>query len=160
MEHAGPGQNPDDPYRVLGVSASASQRDITRAYRRAAQHAHPDTRPHDRQAAAQFQALTDAYHLLRDPDRRADYDRGQPATDTRRQPPPLGPTRARPRPPGWPFPLGPPPGQLIWAGPVHVEPFATAPAARAHGHGAQAAEPGGPPVILGVRAGQVWGWPW
>jgi curved DNA-binding protein CbpA len=64
MEHAGPRRNPGDPYRVLGVSADASQRDIARAYRRAVQRAHPDARPRDPQAAARFQALTDAYDLL------------------------------------------------------------------------------------------------
>ena len=87
MEHAGPGRNPGDPYSVLGVSADASQRDIARAYRRAVQHAHPDTHPHDRAAAARFRALTDAYELLGDPDRRADYDRGRSAQEPSRQPP-------------------------------------------------------------------------
>jgi curved DNA-binding protein CbpA len=160
MEHAGPGQSPEDPYRVLGVSASASQRDITRAYRRAAQHAHPDTRPHDRQAAAQFQALTDAYQLLRDPDRRADYDRGHPAGDPGRKPPQPRPAQARPRWPGSPYLPGPPSSQLIWAGPVQVDPPATAPARRPRERGAQAAEFDDPVVIVGVRPGQVWGWPW
>src|ERR1700719_2067469 len=113
MEHVGPGRDRGDPYAVLGVSTDASQRDIARAYRRAVRHAHPDAQPHDPQAAARFRALTDAYELLGHPDRRADYDRGP------------GRTGASPRRPGSPF-LGPPPSQLIWAGPVHVEPPATA----------------------------------
>jgi hypothetical protein len=60
---------------------------------------------------------------------------------------------------GSPLLLGPPPGQLIWAGPVHVEPPATAPASSQHGRGAPAADPDDPVVILGVRPGQVGGWP-
>ncbi|MBO0817423.1 MAG: DnaJ domain-containing protein [Actinobacteria bacterium] len=158
MEHAGPSRDSGDPYRVLGVNAGASQRDIARAYRRAAQRAHPDTQPRDRQAAARFQALTDAYDLLRDPGRRADYDRGHPARTPSRQPQPARPG-ARLRRPGSPFLLGPPPGQLIWAGPVHVEPPATTPPASPHGRGAPAAEFDDPVIIFGVRPGQVWGWP-
>ena len=160
MEHAGSGWDPGDPYRVLGVSAGASQRDIARAYRRAVQHAHPDARPHDRQAAARFQALTDAYDLLRDPDRRAEYDRGHPAAEPSGQPP----RSRRPAPasrwPSSPFLLRPPPSQPIWAGPVHVEPPATAPHTSQHGRSAGAAEFDDPVVILGPRPGQVWGWPW
>ncbi len=154
MEHAGPGRDPGDPYAVLGVSTGASQRDIARAYRRAVQHAHPDAQPHDPQAAARFQALTDAYELLGHPGRRADYDRGRPAAEPSGQPPPPRRTGASPRRPGSPF-LGPPPSQLIWAGPVHVEPPATA--TSPHGRGAPAEEFEDPIVILGARPGQVWG---
>jgi curved DNA-binding protein CbpA len=160
VEHAGPGRNPDDPYRVLGVSAGASQRDIARAYRRAAQHAHPDTRPHDRQAAARFQALTDAYELLRDPDRRADYDRGHPAREPSRMPPRPTPMAERPRRPRSPFLPGPPSSQLIWAGPVQVDPPEPASAASWHGRGTEEAAFHDPVVIVGMRPGQVWGWPW
>jgi curved DNA-binding protein CbpA len=166
MDHAGPWPGPGDPYRVLGVSAGASQRDIARAYRRAVQRAHPDARPRDRQAAARFQALTDAYDLLRDPARRADYDRRHRSSRPS-GPPPRQPGRPQPRQPvpasrwrGSPFLLGPPPGQLIWAGPVHVEPPGTPPPASQHGRSAAAAEYGGPAVILGVRSGRIWGWPW
>ncbi|MBO0809173.1 MAG: J domain-containing protein, partial [Actinobacteria bacterium] len=67
-----------DPYAVLGVPADASRQDIVRAYRRAAQLAHPDTQPQDPQAAARFGALSDAYQTLSDPGRRADYDREHP----------------------------------------------------------------------------------
>jgi curved DNA-binding protein CbpA len=159
MEHAEPRQNPDDPYRVLGVSADASQRDIARAYRRAVQRAHPDRHPKDPHAAARFQALTDAYELLRDPGRRAGYDRGHPAREPSGQPP--RPTRAAARPPRPSSPLlpGPPPGQLIWAGPVQIDPPA-APATSPHGRSAAAAEFDDPVVILGVLPGRVWGWPW
>jgi hypothetical protein len=156
MEHAGLRQNPDDPYRVLGVSADASQRDIARAYRRAVQRAHPDRHPKDRHAAARFQALTDAYELLRDPGRRAGYDRGHSANQPSGQPPPSSQPVPASRWRGSPFLPGPPPGQLIWAGPVQVEPPA-APATSRHGRSAAAAEFDDPVVILGVLPGRVWG---
>jgi DnaJ domain len=158
MEHAGPRRNPGDPYHVLGVDTGASQRDIARAYRRAVQHAHPDARPRDPHAAARFQALTAAYDLLRDPDRRADYDRGHPAGESSGHL-----AQSRPPAPRWrcsPFLLGPPSSQPIWAGPVHVEPPATAPAASQHQHSTAAADLEDPVVILGPLPGQVWGWPW
>jgi curved DNA-binding protein CbpA len=160
MEQAGPGRDPGSPYRVLGVSTGASQQDITRAYRRAAQRAHPDARPHDRQAAARFQDLTDAYDLLRDPGRRAAYDRGHPADQPSGQPPrPSREPAPRARLHGSPFLPGPP-GQLIWAGPVHCEPPATAPPPGPHGRSAPAADLDvfeDPVVVLGMRAGQAWG---
>jgi len=150
MADAGPSRDPGDPYRMLGVSADASQRDIARAYRRAVQRAHPDRHPKDRHAAARFQALTDAYDLLRDPGRRTDYDRSHPAGE------PPQPPSWRPAPAShWPgSPL--PPGQPIWAGPVHVEPAATAPGTSQPERGAPA-EFADPPVILGPRPGQIWG---
>jgi curved DNA-binding protein CbpA len=157
MDHAGPWAGPGDPYRVLGVSPDASQRDIARAYRRAVQRAHPDARPHDRQAAARFQALTAAYELLRDPGRRADYDRSHRSRPLSGQPPRFRPPVPGSRSRGSPLLLGPPPGQLIWAGPVQVEPPATAPPAGQHERGTAAAELDDPVVILGMRPGQVWG---
>jgi len=159
MEHARPRRTPGDPYRVLGVSAGASQQDIARAYRRAVQHAHPDTRPGDpAAAAARFQALTAAYDLLRDPGRRADYDRRRPAREPGRDPPRSGHTGARPRRSSSRFLLGPPPSPLIWAGPVHAEPPATATSQQERN--SEAAEVDDPAVLFGVRPGRVWGWPW
>ena len=159
MEQAGPRRNPGDPYRVLGVSPGASPRDIARAYRRAVQHAHPDTRPHDPPAAAaQFQALTAAYDLLRDPGRRAAYDRGHPEAEPTGPPRRPGQPGTAPRRRGAPFLPGPPPGQPIWAGPVHVEPPAMPPAPRQHGRSATA-DYEDPVVILGPLPGRVWGWP-
>jgi hypothetical protein len=160
MGHADLGRNPGDPYRVLGVSAGASQRDVARAYRRAVQRAHPDARPRDPAAAARFRALTAAYDLLRDPGRRAAYDRSHPAAGPSGEPPQPAPPAPTPRWRGSPLLLGPRPGQLIWAGPVHVEPPATAPAASQHGRGAPAAEFEDPVVILAARPGQAWDWPW
>ncbi len=62
-----------DPYIVLGVARHASAEEIARAYRRAARASHPDTGGAG--SAERFQAVSDAYDVLRDPRRRALYDR-------------------------------------------------------------------------------------
>ena len=69
--------NPD-PYLVLGVSPTATQAEITHAYRTRLRAHHPDTR---HPAASKtdddddLRQVLAAYDLLRDPARRADYDR-------------------------------------------------------------------------------------
>jgi curved DNA-binding protein CbpA len=65
-----------DPYIVLGVPRQASREQIARAYRRAARVSHPDSG--DAGSAERFQAVSDAYDVLRDPRRRAVYDRSNP----------------------------------------------------------------------------------
>jgi hypothetical protein len=145
---------------VLGVSAGASRQDIARVYRRAVQHAHPDARPRDPAAAARFRALSAAYDLLRDPGRRAEYDRGHPAAEPGGRPPRPGQPTWAARWSGSPFLLGSPPGQPIWAGPVHIEPPATPTATSQHGRSAAAAEVDDPVIILGLVPAQVSGWPW
>lgn len=65
-----------DPYIVLGVSRHASAEEIARAYRRAARASHPDSVGAG--SAERFQAVSDAYGELRDPRRRAVYDRSHP----------------------------------------------------------------------------------
>jgi hypothetical protein len=149
----------NDPYRVLGVDTGASQQDITRAYHRAAQRVHPDTQPEDPQAAAQFQALADAYDLLRDARRRADYDHAHPADEPTS--PPVQPrhTGASPHSPGLPYLLSPTPGQPVWAGPVHVEPPGAA-SQQGQGGGPATARIEDPPIILDLRPGPRWSWPW
>ncbi|MCW2511382.1 MAG: molecular chaperone DnaJ [Mycobacterium sp.] len=69
-------QNPD-PYLVLGVSPTATQADITHAYRTRLRAHHPDTRhpPASQTADDALRQVLAAYNLLRDPARRADYDR-------------------------------------------------------------------------------------
>jgi curved DNA-binding protein CbpA len=62
-----------DPYIVLGVPRQASGEEIARAYRRAARATHPDSGGGG--SAERFQAVSDAYEVLSDPQRRAVYDR-------------------------------------------------------------------------------------
>jgi curved DNA-binding protein CbpA len=70
-----------DPYIVLGVPRQASGDEIARAYKRAARTSHPDSG--DAGSAERFQAVSDAYDVLRDPRRRAVYDRSHPAARSR-----------------------------------------------------------------------------
>jgi DnaJ-class molecular chaperone len=65
-----------DPYLVLGVPRQASGEEIARAFRRAARASHPDS--DDAGSAERFQVVSDAYEVLRDPRRRAMYDRSRP----------------------------------------------------------------------------------
>jgi curved DNA-binding protein CbpA len=65
-----------DPYVVLGVPRQASAAEIARAYRRAARASHPDSGGAG--SAERFQVVSDAYDQLRDPRRRAMYDRSHP----------------------------------------------------------------------------------
>jgi curved DNA-binding protein CbpA len=85
--------NPD-PYLVLGVSPTATQAEITHAYRTRLRAHHPDTRqrPSSHTADEHLRQLLAAYALLRDPTRRANYDRA--SAHTAKPPPhrPTGPT--------------------------------------------------------------------
>lgn len=64
-----------DLYEVLGVSSDAPAAEISRAYRRRARDLHPDASD-DPAAEERFKQLGEAYAVLRDPEARADYDRG------------------------------------------------------------------------------------
>jgi molecular chaperone DnaJ len=66
-----------DLYIVLGLKREATTADIKRAYRRLARRFHPDINPGDREAAARFRQILDAYETLIDPDRRRHYDAGK-----------------------------------------------------------------------------------
>ena len=70
------GRERRDPYVVLGVARQASGEQIARAYRRAARASHPDSGGAG--SGERFQAVSDAYEVLRDPRRRAVYDRLHP----------------------------------------------------------------------------------
>ncbi|CRZ16831.1 J domain-containing protein [Mycolicibacterium neworleansense] len=87
-----------DPYRVLGVSPTATQAEITHAYRAGLRAQHPDTRPasSSRIADQQLQQLLAAYAMLRDPTRRADYDGVTARTATPAQPNPTDPASTGP----------------------------------------------------------------
>ena len=64
-----------DYYEVLGVDRGAGEEDLKKAYRRLAIQSHPDRNPGDKQAEERFKELNEAYQVLSDPERRAQYDR-------------------------------------------------------------------------------------
>jgi molecular chaperone DnaJ len=62
-------------YQVLGISKNASIDDIKKAYRKLAMQYHPDRNPGNKEAEKKFKEATEAYDILKDPDKRANYDR-------------------------------------------------------------------------------------
>ncbi len=64
-----------DYYSVLGVSRTASEKDIKTAYRRLARKHHPDVNPGDKKAEETFKEIGEAYAVLSDPEKRKKYDR-------------------------------------------------------------------------------------
>src|SRR5215469_15349496 len=65
------------PYEVLGVKPDVSADDIRKAYRKLAKQFHPDLNPGKPEAEARFKAVSAAYDLVSDPEKRARYDRGE-----------------------------------------------------------------------------------
>ncbi len=66
-----------DPYQVLGIAKSASEKDIKSAYRRLAKKHHPDQNEDDPKAQIKFSEISSAYELLGDAEKRGQFDRGE-----------------------------------------------------------------------------------
>jgi DnaJ-class molecular chaperone len=65
------------PYEVLGVKRDAGTDEIRKVYRNLAKQFHPDLNPGKPEAEARFKAISAAYDLLSDPEKRGRYDRGE-----------------------------------------------------------------------------------
>ena len=65
---------PRDYYEVLGVERSADEASVKKAFRRLARELHPDVNAHDPDAEEKFKEAAEAYEVLSDPERRAQYD--------------------------------------------------------------------------------------
>lgn len=66
-----------DPYEVLGIGKDASGADVKRAYRKLAKANHPDQHADDPKAKERFTEIGQAYEILKDKEKRAQYDRGE-----------------------------------------------------------------------------------
>jgi DnaJ-class molecular chaperone len=66
---------PRDYYETLGVKRDASEEEIKKAYRKLARQYHPDRNPGDKQAEGKFKEVQEAYDVISDKTKRANYDR-------------------------------------------------------------------------------------
>ncbi|WP_286974278.1 molecular chaperone DnaJ [Acetomicrobium sp. UBA5826] len=70
---AGPSKG-KDYYEILGIGRDASQEEIKRAYRKLVRQYHPDANPGNKEAEEKFKLINEAYEVLSDPQKKAQYD--------------------------------------------------------------------------------------
>ncbi|MGF1650919.1 MAG: DnaJ C-terminal domain-containing protein [Hyphomicrobiaceae bacterium] len=71
----------DDPYQTLGLTRTASDDDVRRAFRKLAKELHPDVNPNNAAAAERFKKVSQAYDVLGDAEKRKKFDRGEIGAD-------------------------------------------------------------------------------
>jgi molecular chaperone DnaJ len=64
-----------DYYEILGVAKGADEKALKSAYRNQAKKFHPDANPGDKTMEAKFKEINEAYDVLKDPQKKAAYDR-------------------------------------------------------------------------------------
>jgi molecular chaperone DnaJ len=64
-----------DYYKILGVARDASEEEIKKTYRKIAMQYHPDRNPGNKDSEEKFKIASEAYEVLRDPEKREIYDR-------------------------------------------------------------------------------------
>ena len=67
----------DDPYTLLGIPRTATEKQVRSAFLKLAKTSHPDVNPGDKKAEERFKAISSAHDLLSDPVKRARFDRGE-----------------------------------------------------------------------------------
>ncbi len=82
-DHWGDQDLAQDPYKELGVSRSASDDEIRKAFRKLAKQLHPDQNPGDKAAEERFKRVSGAFDVIGDAEKRKKFDRGEIDADGR-----------------------------------------------------------------------------